>query len=36
MLRAGFKLHSTQIVRGGLGRGFPEHGQQLPRKQAKK
>jgi hypothetical protein len=32
MLRAGFKLHSTQIVRGGHGRGFAEHG----RKQAKK
>jgi hypothetical protein len=36
MLRAGFKLHSTQIVRGGLGWGFTKHGQQLPCKQAKK
>jgi len=35
-LRAGFKLRSTQIVCGGLGRGFAEHGQQLPCKQAKK
>jgi len=35
-LRAGFELHLVQIIRGGPGRGFAEHGQQLPCKQTKK
>jgi len=35
-LRAGFELHSIQIVCGGLGRGLAEYCQQSSRKQAEK
>lgn len=36
MLRAGFELHSIQILCSGLGRGPAEYCQQAGRKQAEK